>query len=205
MIKVCTFVLMAMSFIMGITGISAAMDPSGFYVILGVSVYKNSDTRDPFADIKKKLGNARRIDKGDASTYEGRIEYILGDRSQSLVFLTGECFRGYVLEYCERKSDLSSGTVLDRSISKIETCGAALGMTKREIAKIFGGKIPGGWKLEKYSAGPNAQHFSYMKDNKYDGMDYCDHISINLFFDAQSKLTKLTVSVFDCDDSSCGG
>jgi hypothetical protein len=194
---------------------SPAIDPSVFVNVLGVDIHGLKSRPGTFEQAIRLLGEARQIDTGDAAEYEGRIEYILNNRTQSIVFKIGECTEGYAVESANAKDKLKY-SVLDPSIKSISVGGLRLGMNKKEVEKLFAGALSNGWNVEDYrkpSEGPrltppkahepNASLFTYQKTVSRDGGKFCDRIWIKLRFDSHAKLDLFEVTAGGCDDMPC--
>ena len=201
----CSFVLIILS------SSSYALDPTEFQKILGLDI---KDLRSAFGDFvqaTKLLGESKQMDTSDAANYEGRVEYILKDLSQSIGFTIGECHEGYSVELAKgrRKPNYA---LLNASIKTISAGGVRLGMDKREAEKLFAGVVSGGWTIESDPRNPAIPRLLSFDKKVYayrktviakDGSRFCDHIWITLIFDADSKLTSFDVLSGGCDDSPC--
>ncbi len=188
-----------------------AFDPSGFLKILGADVRGLKSVSGDFVQVRSLLGEAKQIDTGDAAKYEGRVEYILSDLSQSITFSIGECHEGYWIEMTGGKRKDNQG-ILNPSIKAITAGGLYLGMDKKEVDAFFAGSISGGWKAEKNPRNmaiprllsfDNTRHAYQKNVVSKDGSKFCNHIWITLAFDAHSKLTRIDIITDGCDDSAC--
>ena len=126
---------------------SPTLDPSVLLNVLGVDIDGLKSRSGDFEQVKRLLGEARQIDTGDAADYEGRVEYILNNGAQSIVFKIGECTQGYAVESANANEKLKY-SVLDPSIKSISVGGLRLGMNKKEAEKLFSGVLSDGWKVE---------------------------------------------------------
>lgn len=194
---------------------SAAMDPSVFLKILGVDINKLKSSEGYFEQAKRMLGEATQIDTGVAAEYEGRIQYVLNNSTQSIVFKVGECTEGYAVESVNAKHKLKY-SVLNPSIRSISVGGLRVGMKKKEAEKLFDVALSNGWRIEDYtkpSEGPhltppeahepNALLFTYQKTVSRDGGKLCDRIWIKLRFDSHARLDLFEVTSAGCDDMPC--
>jgi hypothetical protein len=194
---------------------SPTLDPTVFLNVLGVDIDDLKSRSGDFEQVKRLLGEARQIDTGDAAEYEGRVQYILNDGSQSIVFKIGECTQGYAVEHANARDRLTI-SVLDPSIKSISVGGLRLGMNKREADKVFSGVPSDGWKVEDYrnpsnrlrwtppeKHEPNGSRFTYQKTVSRGGGEFCDRIWIGLRFDSHSKLDFFEVTFGGCDDMPC--
>jgi len=196
--------LLGLCIVFAFSSVGFAIDPSAFLEVLGVEINGNTHSLRDFRAVKQILGDAKQIDKGDAGEYEGRVEYVLFDRSQSIVFKIGECHEGYTIERISEHTTRVDPTVLKSSIKAISAVGLELGMKRSDAERLFTGSILGGWKLEAEKKGPDTQRISYQKTvESENGREFCDHIWITLKFDAYSKLSGLDVLSGGCHDSSC--
>jgi hypothetical protein len=188
-----------------------ALDPSEFRQILGLDIKELRSASGDFVQGKKLLGESRQMDTGNAANYEGRVEYILKDLSQSIGFTIGECYEGYSVELAKgrRKPNYA---LLNASIKTISAGGVRLGMDTRKADKLFADVVSGGWIIEPDPRNPamirllsfDKKVYAYRKTViAKDGSRFCDHIWISLIFDADSKLTRFDVISGGCDDSPC--
>jgi hypothetical protein len=203
-IKIEVVGIFALFFISAFIGTGFSMDPSVFLNILDVDVTNLKSESGDFVQVRKILGEVKRSDTGDAAEYEGRVEYILNDRSQYIAFKIGECSDGYVVEKVDGKVRRFNLTVLNASIKTVSTGGLSLGMDKRDVEKLFMGDIAGGWKLEEDTKQLDAHSFGYKKTVvEKNGDKFCNHLRIILTFDSHGKLYKYDVTSNGCDDRAC--
>jgi len=196
--------LWAFLFAIAITRSAFALDPSVFLKILDVDVKNLKGESGDFVQVRKLLGDAKRIDTGDAAEYEGRVEYILSDRSQSIAFKIGECWDGYVVEKVDKTVKRFNRAVLNASIKTLSTGGLSLGMNKKDVEKLFEGAVSGGWKLEGNKILANTRSVTFTKNIvENEGEKFCDHLQILLTFDAREKLCNYDVASGGCDDEPC--
>ena len=194
---------------------SPTLDPSVFLNVLGVDIDGLKSRSGDFEQAKRLLGEASEIETGDAAEYEGRVEYILNNGAQSIVFKIGECTQSYAVESANANDKLKH-SVLDPSIKSISVGGLRLGMNKKEAEKLFSGVLPDGWKVEDYmkpSNGPrlvppethepNSSRFTYQKTVTRYGDQFCYRIWIKLRFDSHAKLDLFEVTAGGCDDMPC--
>ena len=192
-----------------------AIDPSIYLNVLGVDVLSLKSGPRAFEQAIRLLGEARQIDTGDAAYYEGRVQYILNNGAQSIVFKIGECTQGYAVESANANDRLTY-SVLDPSIKSISVGGLRLGMKKNEVEKLFAGALSNGWNVEDYrkpseaprltppkAHEPNASLLTYQKTVSRGGGRFCDRIWIELRFDSHAKLDLFEVTAGGCDDMPC--
>lgn len=181
-----------------------ALDPSDFCQVLGIEVNGNRGTTKDLTLVQKALGNAGRTYSGDAATGEGRIEYLLYDHSQSIVFRIGECYEGYTVERIGDKSEVAGIMALKPSIKTISAGVLKLGLSRKEVEKLFSEPVSGGWEPEEDFRDSGKQRIVYKKKVfSESGMYFCHHIRILLYFNADSELNKFDVTSGGCDDSPC--
>lgn len=188
-----------------------ALDPSELLQVLGVPIKGLKSAPGEFAYVQKRLGEARRIDTGDAANYEGRVEYILQDLSQSITFRIGECHEGYTVEMAGGKRKPEQA-LLEPSIRAITAGGLRLGMGIRDLEELFSRDASSGWVAVKDWRNSRIPQLLSLEKRRYgyqktavsgDGNKFCEHIWITLVFDASSKLTRFDVLSGGCDDSPC--
>jgi hypothetical protein len=191
------------------------LDPSVFLHVLGVDIEGLKSRSGDFDQVRRLLGEAKQIDTGDAAEYKGRVEYLLSNGAQSIVFKIGECMQGYAVERPDAR-DKRGQSVLDPSIKSISVGGLRLGMDKKEAEKLFAGALSNGWKAEDYRKPPeeprltppkphepNALLFTYKKTVSRNGGKFCDRIWFKLRFDSRAKLDFFEVTSGGCDDLPC--
>lgn len=189
-----------------IPGTSSALDPSVFLKVLNVDIEQLKTSSGRFIQVQKQLGITKRIDTGDAASYEGRVEYILRSRPEMLTFFITECTEGYRIKWIS-PSERSGKTIMKPNVQKIEVGGLYLGMNKKEVEEIFMGTPSGGWTLEETKKMPASQNITYCKTlEAMDGSKkiyYCYRIWVVMKFDKQSKLSAYEVETGGCDDAVC--
>jgi hypothetical protein len=205
------FYLLILSLVIGtlaIPGTASALDPSVFLKVLNVDIEQLQTRSGDFTQVQKQLGITKQIDKGDASEYEGRVEYILSSRPEMFTLFITECTGGYRVTWIST-SERSGKTIMKPNVQKIEVGGLYLGMNRKEIEKIFMGTPSGGWTIEENKKMSASQKVIYRKTVEgksiFDAKKiyFCDRIWIIMKFDKRSKLSEYDIETGGCDDSAC--